>query len=230
MKRLAPMLATVFLGVAILVGGLVLLRRAVGHHETLFEGRPVHLWAADLAGPDPAVSNRAAQVAVERIVPHLTNAVFTDTNDSSFRVITAERLSQLPGMHVEYLVADGRRAAAITDLVSLGPVGRAGLPALFELLRTRDGALCEPAAAAVAALRADPAVAIPLLMGCLVREDGYGRPAAVEALGEYGPAAKAAAPQIEQLLSDRSSKALMRAVPEALRRIDPAAAARHGIE
>ncbi len=229
MKRLTVVAVGLVLAAGVFAVGLVLLGRAVGDHETLFQGRPVNAWAGDLSGSDPAASNRAAQVAVDLIIPHLTNVMFTDTNDSSFRMFAAEQLSQLPGMHVEYLVADGRRAAAITDLMSLGPVGRAGLPALFELLRTRDEALCEPAASAVVALRADPAVAIPLLMSCLIREDGNGRPEAVEALGEYGPAAKVALPQLEQLLSDRSSKSIMRAVPEALKRIDPETAAKHGI-
>jgi hypothetical protein len=88
--------------------------------------------------------------------------------------------------------------------------------------------LYRPVARALAGIQADPDAVIPVLIGCLVDGDGHGRPDVVEALAQYGSRAKAAVPTLVKLLKDRSSKEIVRAVPRALRRIDPAAAAAAG--
>jgi HEAT repeat protein len=230
MKRTLMLLGGVAVGIAVLLGGIALLARAVGDHEARYQGQPLEHWLGALASPDPAASNRAAAVINATVVPQLTNQMFADTNDSRLRLLLVEQLNNLPGLRVDFLIADGRRAGAVGDLGSLGPAGRAALPALLEALRRKDDLLCPPAAGAVGKLGADPATVIPLLIGCLVRDDGSGRPDVVAALAEYGATAKPAVPTLVTLLADRSSKEIMRAVPEALKKIDPEAAAKAGVK
>ncbi len=79
-------------------------------------------------------------------------------------------------------------------------------------------------------IQAEPDQAIPALIGCLLDRQGRGRPDVVEALGEFGPKARAAAPVLVKLLADRSSKDIIVAVPTALKNIDPEAAAKAGVK
>jgi HEAT repeat protein len=100
----------------------------------------------------------------------------------------------------------------------------------MEALKRQDDLLCEPAAAALVKIQADPEQVIPALIACLVDSNGHGRADVVEALGEFGPKSKAAVPVLVKLLGDHSSKELVAAVPRALRKIDTDAAAKAGVK
>ena len=217
-------------GMGLVVVGLWALSRILGTHEALYQGKPLDFWREQLAGREAASSNQAYTVINRLILPRLTHQMFSDTNDSSFRVALIDGINRLPGLNVWFVPADGRRVQAITELGSLGALAKPATPALMKALKRKDDLLCGPAAEALVKVQADPELVIPALLECLVDPEGHGRPDVVEALGEFGPKAKAAVPNLVKLLADRSSKDIIRAVPQALRRIDSEAAAQAGIK
>ncbi len=101
---------------------------------------------------------------------------------------------------------------------------------MLGVLASKDELLIGPTADALVKMQTDPGVAVPALIPCLVTDDGRGRTDVVEALAEYGSKARAAVPILVKLLTDRSSKEIIIAVPRALKQIDPEAAARAGVK
>ena len=230
MKRISRLVIGVVLGSALLLGGIWLLIHSLGNDETLYRGKPIEYWAEQSGQQQPALSNHAMLMLNGVIIPYLTNQMFSDTNDSRMRMALIEQLNGLPGVHIAFVPQEGRRVQAINDLGSLGPRAKAAAPALLAALDHKDDVLCGPAATALVKIQADPDQVIPLLIGCLVDREGRGRPDVVEALGEFGPKARAAVPVLIKLLADRSSKDIAAAVPIALKNIDPDAAAQAGVK
>lgn len=229
-KRIVRLLIGVVVGICVIIGAVLILGRALGDHETLYQGKPFNYWCEQLTNHDAAAANRARATVSNLIIPQLTNQMFTDTNDSRLRMAVIDQLNDLPGVRIFYTPALGRRAQAVNDLGALGPLAKAGAtPALIEVFKNKDSFLIGPAADAMVKIQADPDTVIPLLMQCMMDRDGHGQSDVVEALGEYGPKAKAAVPTLIKLLSDRSSKDIMEAVPQALKKIDPEAAAKAGV-
>ncbi len=230
MKRILRLAIGVALGTGVLVGGIWVLAHVLGNDESLYGGKPIAYWSDQAADPQPASSNQALLMLNSVIIPHLTNQMFSDTNDSRLRTALIEQLNDLPGVHITFVPEEGRRVRAINDLGSLGPRAKAALPALLQALDRKDDLLCGPAAAALVKIQAEPDQAIPALIGCLLDREGHGRPDVVEALGEFGPKARAAVPVLMKLLADRSSKDIIAAVPAALKKIDPDAAVKSGVK
>lgn len=223
----APRIAlTAGLMVGALFAVLAALPRMLATRDLDFQGRPLEGWIADLNSTVPGTSNSVARVASTVIVPRLLGIVRNDTNDSPAKLTLIEALDSLPGVHVEFVPADGRRALALKDLAKLGPAGISAVPELITLLGSDDERLVGNAAAALASVNCDPAVAVPALIPALVRPDGHGRPDVVEALAKFGTKARAAVPALEKLEGDFSSKEIRVAVPRALQEIDPDRSAR----
>jgi HEAT repeat protein len=141
------------------------------------------------------------------------------------------------------------RVGAAYALGRLGPKARASVPALAEALTDEHPRVREEAARALgrvgvdarsaafrlvnalkdrdAAVRAAAAeAAVQPLMGVLQQGEVEERVAAVRILGDIGPVAKAAVPLLVQALNDRFVRP---AAADALKRIDPGAAARAGL-
>ncbi len=230
LKRILRLVIGVVLGSGVLVGGIWVSIHSLGNDETLYRGKPIAYWAEQSAHQQPALSNQAMLMLNGVIIPYLTNQMFSDTNDSRIRMALIDQLNVLPGVHIAFVPQEGRRVEAINDLGSLGPRAKAAAPALLQLLDRKDDLLCGPAAAALVRIQAEPDQAIPALIGCLLDREGRGRPDVVEALGEFGPKARAAVPVLVKLLADRSSKDIIVAVPTALKNIDPDAAAKAGVK
>jgi hypothetical protein len=228
MKRMLRLSAGVLAGLGVLAAGTWILARTIGTHKTLYEGKSIYYWSEQLTNQDAAASNKAAAIVHSRIIPQLTNQMFSDTNDSKFRMAVIDKLNTLPGFDVYYMTAPGRRVQAANHLGVLGPGAKDAAPALIEALKRKDDMLWVVSAGSLGRIQADPEAAVPALIGRLLDRRGHGQPEVVEALGEYGPRAKAAVPMLEKLLKDRSSKELIKAVPQALKRIDPEAAAGAG--
>jgi hypothetical protein len=226
MKRTLRISAGVLAGLGVLVAGTWILTRTIGTpSQTLYQGKSLFYWSEQLTNKDAGASNNAAAVLYSQIIPHLTNEISSTAKDSKLRMALVNQLNELPGVQVYYDTADHRRTQAALDLASFGPKAKSAAPVLLAALKRGDDALYRPVARALAGIQADPDTVIPVLIGCLVDGDGHGRPDVVEALAQYGSRAKAAVPTLVKLLKDRSSKEIVRAVPRALRRIDPTAAA-----
>jgi HEAT repeat protein len=229
-KRMLRMSAGVLAGLCVLGAGTWILSRALGNHQTTYQGKSLYYWSVQLTNQDAGASNKAAAVLYSQIIPHLTNRMFSDTNDSKLRLALIDELNTLPGIQVDFAGATSRRVQAVMDLGSFGSRAKSAAPALLEALKRQDDVLCEPAASALVSIQAEPEAVIPALIGCMVDDRGHGRSDVVEALAQYGPRAKAAVPTLVKLLKDRSSKEIVRAVPRALRQIDPEAAAGAGVK
>ncbi len=229
MKRLLRISISVVTGLVGLAIGLFVFARLLGDQEIRYQGKSFSYWCEELGSAELTSSNRANAILNDVIIPRLTNQVLSDTNDSRLRVALVEALNGLPGLHIDFTCADGRRAGAIDNLAALGPRALAATPTLLAVVKLDDDTLCGPAAAALVKLHADPEVVIPILINSLLDRNGHGRPDLVEALGGFGPKAAVAVPELVKLLQDRSSKEIMLAVPKALKQIDPQAAAKAGI-
>jgi hypothetical protein len=231
MKRIVRLLIGVVVGIALLAGLVLILGRVLGDHETLYQGKPFNYWCEQLTNHDTAAASHAKATVTTVIIPQLTNRMFSDTNDSRLRMALLDQLNDLPGMQIMYTPAIGRRAQAVNDLAALGPLAKdAATPAFLEVFKHKDGLLIGPAADALVKIEANPDTVIPALIDCMVDGEGHGQSDVVEALGEYGPKAKAAVPTLIKLLADRSSKDIMEAVPKALKKIDPEAAVKAGVK
>ena len=229
MKRSPRILLGLAAGLVALAGALWALTVALGDHETLYQGKSFDYWCAELASPDAAASNRASLVVSTVIIPQLTHQMFADTNDSTLRTILVDQLNGLPGLHIDFTPAEGRRIGAVNNLGALGPRAKEATAPLLTMLKLKDDTTCGVAAGALVKIQAEPDALVPALIGCLVDENGRGRADVVEALGEFGPKAAAAVPELVKLLQDQSSKDIMRTVPLALKQIDPQAAAKAGV-
>lgn len=159
MKRVRRLLG----GAGVLTGGLFLLAWAIEDRETLYPGHTLDCWGDLLTNRDHAVSEQGHTVLVNVIFPQLTNQMFADTTDSRLKLVLIEEPNSLPGLNVHCLQADGRRAAAIVDLASLGPIAKAAIPALTEALRPHDEVLRNAVAGALFKVGVEPATAIPLM-------------------------------------------------------------------
>ena len=215
----------VLVGSAILVGVIWVLTKTLGDHETYYQGKPLYGWVAQLNSSNAAASSQADSVLIKDIIPHLTEVMFHDTNDSRLRLTLVEQLNGLPGVNVRFTDADGRRAKAARDLGEFGPAARPAIPALLQALKTKDSAVHGAALAALGGIHCEPDTIIPLLINYL--DDSNLNDEAAEALGNFGPAAKPALPKLVPLLKI-ADKDLHHAVVEALQKIDPKAAAEAG--
>jgi HEAT repeat protein len=216
-------------GLGALVGGTWLLSRALAQREASCQGKPLDYWIEQLKDHDAAASNRAFVVVNSMIIPQLTDQMVQDTHDSSLRITLIEKLNNLPGVDIQFATAPFRRAAAARWLGEFGPAAKAAVPALLKVLKGNDDTVRVKAAEALGRIHSDSEIVIPALISCLNDPRSDLRTEAAEALASWGKQSRAAVPRLVQLLEDRSDRDLMAAVPEALKKIDPEAAAKAGV-
>ena len=226
-RRLAGLLVGVILGLGLMVGSLWLLSKALGERETLYRGQPVYYWMRQISSVDPMATNEAASVFASNILPHLTEVMFHDTNDSHLRMTLIDNLNELPGIHIYFTPAGGRRARAAGEIGDFGPVASRAVPAMLQALRSNDSDIHGPIISALGKIHVQAEEIVPLLIEYLSHEDV--REYAAGALGGYGPAAKAAVPKLLPLVQI-PDKELHRAVVDALKKIDPEALPRAAVK
>src|SRR5690349_20297384 len=110
--RLKRILIGVVAGIGLIAAGTWVLIHTLGEHDTLYQGKPLDLWTAQLKSQQPGVSNQARLVLDQVAIPKLIEAMFNDTNDSKLRLLLIDQLNALPGVTVYFIAADGRRAQA----------------------------------------------------------------------------------------------------------------------
>ena len=226
LRRAIRILIGVAIGLGLLAVGLLGLIHTVGEREELYQGKSLYYWSNQVLSQNTAVSNQASRVLSQEIIPRLTKTMFEDTNDSRLRIALVENLNSLPGVNIMFRMADGRRGGAAAAFGEFGPPAVAAVPALLQALQGHDLLVRRAAAVSLGKIRAKPEVVIPLLIRYLEEDDL--RESAAEALGEFGGLSKAAIPKLLSLLKV-PDKDLHTAVQEALRDIDPDAAAQAGM-
>ncbi len=110
-------------------------------------------------------------------------------------------------------------------MASVGPPAASAIPVLTNLLHAPP--LVDELGAAVAIWRitGDTSTALPILL----KWTGYGWYYAIDALGEMGPAAKAAIPLLLPMAKGPDSLR-QRSASATLKRIDPESAAKAGVK
>jgi HEAT repeats len=123
------------------------------------------------------------------------------------------------------------RYLSIFALRCLGPVAREALPELTNCLADRDFDVRDDAVMAMGTMHADPEHVVPLVMAFLekYRSDAILCSDSLGALGQFGTNAASAVPLIESFLNDKTPQIAADAA-NALKRIDPEAAAKAGVK
>jgi hypothetical protein len=125
--------------------------------------------------------------------------------------------------------------AVLEVLWGIGPDAKDAIPVLVHAVTNSDAGYRMLAARALGIIRVKPELIVPLLTVCLKDSDMDTRSVAVWALGNLGPPAKAAVPQLLKLRNATSGPPgewatnHLPAIDEALLKIDPTAAANAGI-
>jgi len=199
----------------------------LGNQETLYAGKPLDVWRAQLNSQDAGLRNQAGEVLSAQIIPRLVDQMFHDTNDSRLRLELIKTVNGIPGIEVNFIEADGRRSSAAGDLGTFGPAAKAAVPALIQALKGPEAEMHEAAISALGKIHSEPDMVIPLLMPYRTNDDLNDE--AATALGNYGSLAKEAFPKIVPLLhaQDDDARAAARV---ALKQIDPEAAAKAGVK
>jgi len=218
--RIKRILIGVGIGSGVVAAGIWILIHTVGLHENMFQGKPLEFWVAQLKSQQTGPSNEAHLVLDQTAIPQLMQQMFTDTNDSNLRLMLISQLNGLPGVNIQFVQADGRRAGAAEDLGSIGPGAKVAIPSLVKALKGNDPAIRGPAARSLGKIQGEPDTIIPLLIASIDdAQDGVPE-AAIEALGDFGPLSKAAVPKIMPLLRT-PDKDLRHAANIAIRKISP---------
>ena len=224
-RRMKRVLIGVVIGVVVLLGAFWTLIHALGERDYRYNGKGFDYWQNQMNSAVPAVSNETRVVIETQIIPHLTNAMFHDTQDSKLRLALIDHLNNLPGVTIYYTPAEGRRAQAVDALGALGPRAQATIPDLIRILKGKDEAVRVAAVNALGQIKSQPDTVIPLLISSLDDPQDGIPPAAVEALGNFGALSRPAWPKLVPLLK-LHDKDMQKALASALKQIDPDEAAK----
>jgi hypothetical protein len=216
----------VFLGLAGLAAGVFVLTKVVATPVEEFQGKSVGQWREDLSHGGSVASNSANIVLNTAIIPRLSALAQDSTHDSVFKLSVVSALNALPGVRVRFLNAPDRRGEAVKELGKFGPAARQAVPDLIRILNSHDDATQGAAVEALGEIHSDPEVSIPALITCLDNSDLDDQ--AADALGKFGPLAKAAVPKMLPLIL-HGDKVARRSAILALPKIDPETAAKAGI-
>ena len=120
---------------------------------------------------------------------------------------------------------------AIDELVSLGPPAKEAVPSLMEWATNTDWYVRYHAIRALGKMRAEPERVVPVLINALGDPSANVHICAVQALQNFGPNAKPAVATLVEWLHDPAHDASARDyATNALKAIDPEAAAKAGVK
>jgi hypothetical protein len=117
----------------------------------------------------------------------------------------------------------------VMALGKIGPSATMAIPALNETLATQNNYLRGVVATAIWRINGDVDTALPVLLRTIPGESEYNKWDWIVALGEMGPKAKDALPQLQQELMQDKQKRVLQHVTNALLKIDADAAAKMGV-
>lgn len=191
--------------------------------------------------PRRAAANALVEIgpAAKTAIPALIkSAASTNSDVRAFAVYTLGRMALEPELvdpvlinalhdpdrEVRYNAAFGLGALAF-----MGGDGKPAIPALMATLKDSYGTARAAAAMALGHIHAEPRLVAPALIESLHDPSEFVRAQAAAALGEYGTNALPELPGLSLSLSDTNAD-VRTAVTNALRKIDPEAAAKAGLK
>ncbi|MDB6065622.1 MAG: repeat protein [Pedosphaera sp.] len=121
------------------------------------------------------------------------------------------------------------RSTVTLVLCFIGPAAEQAVPMLVRSLGDKTSGSWFEAALALGKIHARPEIAVPALVKCLNDQDFQVRLYAAKAIGAFGSDARLAVPDLLKLLADSNAK-VQNAAKDALKRIDPEAAAEAGVK
>jgi hypothetical protein len=151
---------------------------------------------------------------------------------SGFGVLGAKAQGAVPAL-IEIANRNLSRASrwyAIQALVLVGPPAQEAIPLLSGWATNADRSVRTYAINALGRIRAEPERGLPVLISALNDPDLQIRTAALMALQGLGPNAKPALPVLVEFLSNAPSGIEWTCVSNALKAIDPEAAAKAGVK
>jgi len=188
-----------------------------------------------------AAANALVEIgpAADQAIPALIKST-TGTNSEvrAFALYTLGRIALQPGLVAPVLIralGDTDRevryqaAFGLSSFAFMGGDARPAVPALIETLQDSDAGTRCGAAQALGHIHSEPGMVVPVLIKSLHDRDPNVRTHAAAALGEFGSNAKPALISLIEELSDKGQNARS-AATNALKRIDPAAAAKAGVK
>jgi HEAT repeat protein len=158
--------------------------------------------------------------------------------DDAGRAVAAEALAAIdPDAATKALLdvanpnlAPAPPSTAIDGLGSIGPAAKEAVPSLLQWATNSDDAVRHHAIWALGKIRAEPARIVPLLTNALHDPSPDVRDFAAWALEQFGPQARAATPALLEFLNASHEYRTMVLVTNALKQIDPEAAANAGVK
>jgi HEAT repeat protein len=169
--------------------------------EKFHEGRPTSYWLDMAKGPDGPVREHALHVLGDlgKENPEAVPILIVALKDENYL---------------------NRKDAAVA-LGAIGPPAQAAVPDLITALKDKNVTVRRSAAVSLGQIHADPQQTIPALLAAIkAGGDGYVRSHSVDSIGDFGPEAESAIPDLANLLKD---KALARHAVAALMHVGPAA-------
>jgi len=202
-------------------------------HEPVFEGKPLSValneanrnwWWLDTSyysGNHPPEFKNAMMRAERALRALGTNALpvlvkMAGTRISGFRKVVGEIATDPTADFLHLPLQEGKHAVAVWGMRLFGKEARPAVPALIQLLSDKDPEVRGTAAECLAGIGPEAAEAVPALVRMLNngrRAKPYqGGPVyfAAHALGEIGPAARAAASALEQMTNEFAAVALIK--------------------
>jgi HEAT repeat protein len=150
---------------------------------------------------------------------------------AGFNLLGAKASNSVPEL-IEIYKAHGSEESSAYVAYALGRIGPAAekaLPLLLPGITNKDETFRIYHLRAIGEIHAQPKLAVPPIMTCLTNLSTPTRIIAIRALGEYGGDANAAVPQLLEALKD-PNYSIRNSATNALKKIDPEAAAKAGIK
>jgi len=188
-----------------------------------------------------AAANALVEIgpAAEQAIPALMkSAASTNSDVRAFALYTLGRLALesklvvpvlIKGLHDPDREVRFNAAFGLEALAFMGGDAKPAIPALVETLKDSHPSARASAATALGHIHSEPGVVVPALMEMLRDSDVQLHAFAATALGEFGNNGKPAVAPLIELLSEGNQDA-RKAATNALKAIDPEAAAKAGVK
>jgi HEAT repeat protein len=152
----------------------------------------------------------------------------------AFRALGVDAVNAVPELIQIYeeKISMESQCSTADSLAEIGPIAKSAVPSLLRGLTTANAGVRLHTAQALGCIHGEPELVVPELVKLLHDSDRMTPLFAAEALGKFGTNARVAIPILIQKLKDpgTSDPFIRETVTNALKQIDPEAAAKAGVK